>query len=81
MRIGTSIFLLALGAVLAFAIDADRVEFISLDLVGYILMAAGVVGLIWALLASQRNRSVETRTINDPGTGETVTRSESHDGL
>ncbi|MGV8847361.1 DUF6458 family protein [Tessaracoccus sp.] len=80
MRIGTSIFLLALGAVIAFAINVD-VDFISLDLVGYILMAAGVVGLIWALLASQRNRSVETRTVNDPGTGETVTRSESHDGL
>lgn len=80
MRIGTSIFLLALGAVLAFAVNAE-VSFVSLDLVGYILMAAGVVGLIWALLASQRNRSTETRTVQDPGTGETVTRHESHDGL
>ncbi|RMB61596.1 DUF6458 family protein [Tessaracoccus antarcticus] len=80
MRIGTSIFLLALGAVLAFAVNAE-VPFISLDLVGYILMACGVVGLIWSLMASQRNRSVETRTVNDPGTGETITRSESHDGL
>lgn len=80
MRIGTSIFLLALGAVLAFAVNAE-VPFVSLDLVGYILMAAGVVGLIWALLASQRNRSTETRTVRDAGTGETVTRSESHDGL
>ncbi len=80
MRIGTSIFLLALGAVLAFAVTAE-ISFVSLDLVGYILMAAGVVGLIWALLASQRNRSTETRTVRDPGTGETVTRHESHDGL
>ncbi len=80
MRIGTSIFLLALGAVLAFAVNAE-ISFVSLDLVGYILMAAGVVGLIWALLASQRNRSTETRTVRDAGTGETVTRSESRDGL
>ena len=80
MRIGTSIFLLALGAVLAFAVNYE-LSGISIDLVGYILMAAGVVGLIWALLASQRNRSTETRTVRDAGTGETVTRSESHDGL
>lgn len=80
MRIGTSIFLLALGAVLAFAVNV-KLEVVSLDLIGYILMACGVVGLIWAMLASQRNRRVETRTVNDPGTGETITRSESHDGL
>ncbi len=80
MRIGTSIFLLALGAVLAFAVNVD-LDVVSLDLIGYILMACGVVGLIWAMLASQRNRRVETRTVNDPGTGETITRSESHDGL
>lgn len=80
MRIGTSIFLLALGAVLAFAVNAE-VSFVSLDLVGYILIAAGVAGLIWALIASQRNRSTETRTVRDPGTGETITRSESRDGL
>ena len=80
MRIGTSIFLLALGAVLAFAVNYE-LSGISIDLVGYILMAAGVVGLIWALLVSQRNRSTETRTVRDPGTGETVTRSESRDGL
>lgn len=80
MRIGTSIFLLALGAILAFAVTAE-VDFVSLELVGYILMVCGVIGLIWSLVASQRNRSVETRTVNDPGTGETITRSESHDGF
>lgn len=80
MRIGTSLFLLALGAVLAFAVNAE-VDFVSLDLVGYILMAVGVVGLIWSVMATQRNRSVETRTVADPGTGETVTRSESRDGF
>lgn len=80
MRIGTSIFLLAIGAILAFAVNAE-VSFISLDLVGYILMACGLVGVIWSLMASQRNRRVETRTVNDPSTGETITRSESHDGL
>lgn len=80
MRIGTSIFLLAVGAIIAFAVNYE-LSGISLNLVGYILMAAGVVGLIWSLVASQRRRSTETRTVRDPGTGETVTRHESRDGL
>ncbi|HSO68212.1 MAG TPA: DUF6458 family protein [Arachnia sp.] len=80
MRIGSSVFLIALGAILTFAVEAD-IPYISLDLVGYILMAAGVVGLIWALLASNRSRSTETRVVNDPATGETVRRSESSEGI
>lgn len=80
MRIGSSVFLIALGAILVWAVNAE-VPYVSLDVVGFILIAAGLIGLIWALLASQRNRVTETRTVNDPGTGERITRSESHDGL
>ena len=80
MRIGSSVFLIALGAILTFAVEAD-IPYISLDLVGYILMAAGVIGLIWALLASSRSRTTETRVVNDPATGETVRRSESTEGI
>ena len=80
MRIGSSVFLIALGAILTFAVEAD-IPYISLDLVGYILMAAGVIGLIWALLASSRSRTTETRVVNDPATGETVRRSESTDRI
>lgn len=80
MRIGSSVFLIAIGAILTFAVEAE-IPYVSLDVVGYILIAAGILGLIWALVASQRSRVSETRTVNDPGTGETVTRSESSDGL
>ena len=80
MRIGSSVFLIALGAILTFAVEAD-IPYISLDLVGYILMAPGVIGLIWALLASNRSRTTETRVVNDPATGETVRRSESSEGI
>lgn len=80
MRIGSSVFLIALGAILTFAVEAD-VPYISLDLVGYILMIAGVIGLVWALLASNRTRTTETRVVNDPATGETVRRSESSEGI
>lgn len=81
MRIGTSIFLLAVGAILAFAITADAVSFFNIKIAGYILMACGVFGLIWSLVASQRRRSTETRVVQDPNTGEQVTRSETRDGI
>ena len=73
MRIGSSIALIVIGAILAFAINAE-VPYISLDLIGYILIAAGVIGLIWSLLASNRSRVSESRTVQDPNTGETVRR-------
>ncbi|WP_040282661.1 DUF6458 family protein [Tessaracoccus massiliensis] len=80
MRIGSAIILMAIGAILVWAVDAD-VPYVSLDVIGYILIAAGVIGLIWALLASQRSRVTESRTVQDPNTGETVRRAESHEGL
>lgn len=48
MGIGISIFLLAVGAVLAFAVDVDA-EGVNLDTVGVILMVVGGVGLLAAL--------------------------------
>ena len=45
MGIGVSIFLLALGAILAFAVDAS-VSGLDLAVVGYILMAAGLLGIV-----------------------------------
>ena len=45
MGIGGSIFLLALGAILAFAVNAD-ISGLDINIVGYVLMLAGLVGLI-----------------------------------
>ncbi len=60
MGIGAGIFLLALGAVLAFAV-ADRVSGVDLTMVGYILMGAGALGLVLALVInSQRSRTTHT---------------------
>jgi Domain of unknown function (DUF6458) len=47
--IGTSIFLVAVGAILKYAVTAD-VSGIDLDVVGVILMVVGVVGLLLSLL-------------------------------
>lgn len=49
MTIGGSIFLIAVGAILAFAVTAS-VAGISLTIAGYILIAAGALGLLMSLL-------------------------------
>ena len=45
MGIGVSVFLMAVGAVLTFALEASA-DGINLDTVGIILMIAGAVGLL-----------------------------------
>jgi hypothetical protein len=48
MGIGGSIFLIALGAILAFAVNA-HISGIDINVVGYVLMLAGLVGLLVTL--------------------------------
>jgi Zn-dependent protease with chaperone function len=49
MGIGVSIFLIAVGAILAFAVDVTT-EGIDLQTVGVILMVVGAIGLVASLL-------------------------------
>lgn len=53
MGIGTSIFLIALGAILKFAVTAT-VSGIELATVGVILMVVGIIGLLISLLFLSR---------------------------
>ncbi|MEU4294487.1 DUF6458 family protein [Kribbella sp. NPDC026596] len=60
MGIGVSVFLLAVGGVLAFAVT-DRLSGVDLTVVGYVLMGAGAIGIVVALmLANQSRRSTHT---------------------
>jgi membrane-bound ClpP family serine protease len=58
MGIGVSIFLIAVGAILKFAVNAHATGF-SIATVGVILMIVGAIGLIMSTLifGSWRNRS------------------------
>lgn len=56
MATGTSIFLIALGAILAFAVDVE-VSGLDLSTVGIILMVAGVIGVIVSLVWIDRATS------------------------
>lgn len=49
MGIGISVFLLAVGAILTFAVDVAT-EGIDLDTVGVILMIVGALGLLMSAL-------------------------------
>jgi hypothetical protein len=84
MRIGSAIFLIAIGAILAWAVAPGLIPNVNQAMIGYILMAVGVVGLIASLVLASpgrgRTRRVsESRTVVDPNTGETITRNESRD--
>ncbi len=49
MGIGASLFLIAVGAILAWAVDAS-LSGIDLNMIGIILMIVGVLGLLLSLL-------------------------------
>ncbi len=58
---GGSIFLIALGAILAYAVSVDAEGF-NLNTIGFIMMGAGALGVILTLIsntATQREEHVE----------------------
>jgi hypothetical protein len=69
--IGTSIFLIAVGAILRYAVTGN-VEGVDLDVVGLILMIVGVVGLVltflWMTMWADRRRGVvgERAVVREP---------------
>ena len=68
MGIGVSIFLLALGAILTFAVQAD-VSGLDISVVGIILMVSGAIGLLLTMLVFGRDRGAgvvtEERVVRD----------------
>lgn len=85
MSIGGGIALIVLGLILVFALDIE-LSWIDIDLVGYVLIGAGVLvtllGLIFA--AGRRRRSVVRQRTEVDGAAaghETVTERETRDSL
>lgn len=65
MYFGGSIALIAIGAILAFAVT-DAINGVDLTMVGYICMAAGALGIVLSLVVnSQRNRGVSDTRRDD----------------
>jgi hypothetical protein len=57
MRIGASLFLIAIGAILKFAVSANA-SGVDIQMIGVILMIVGAVGLVISIIwASTRRRT------------------------
>lgn len=73
MALGTSLFLLAAGAILRFAVSATT-SGINIQTIGLILMIVGGVGLVislfWMTVWADRRRSVPTDDRYYGGAGE-----------
>lgn len=80
MYIGLGIVLLVLGAILAFALDID-IPGIEDDVLGYILILAGLLAIVLSFAFGRRRAAAEgftaTRTSQvDPATGSRVDRTD-----
>ena len=66
MGIGVSVFLLALGAILTFAVEAE-ISGLDIRVVGVILMVSGAIGLLLTMLVfGRRDTAVtEERVVRD----------------
>lgn len=60
MYLGTALTLIAIGAILTFAVTAEPFDGISLDMVGIILMIVGILGAILELAVFRPRRTTTT---------------------
>ncbi len=73
MSIGLGIFLFVVGAILTFALNLEA-GWIDIDLVGYLLMGAGlIITIIGLAMLMRRRQSITTeRSTVDPQAGTQV---------
>ena len=64
MGTGFSIFLIALGAILTFAVDAT-VSGLDIEVVGIILMIVGAIGVVVSLLWIDRATAPRGRVVEE----------------
>lgn len=69
MGVGTSIVLIAVGAIIRFAVNITwRASTVNWNLIGDILIVIGVIGLVFSLIwmATASRRSVTVRHTDEP---------------
>jgi hypothetical protein len=62
---GVSLFFIAAGAILTFAVDVNGGDGFNLDAMGVILMIIGLIGLLWSLVVWDDWRPRRRRTYDD----------------
>ncbi|ABS05455.1 hypothetical protein FHR75_003163 [Kineococcus radiotolerans] len=79
MRLGTSLFLIALGAILTFAVTVS-LSGIDIQTIGVILMFVGVLGLVLEFVIFRpRARRTTSVTSTDPSARTTTRESTTRD--
>ena len=73
MTIAAALILVAIGAILKFAITAD-ISGVNLGVIGVILMAVGAVGFVVALITTMIRRRTDVISRVDDGYGPRQTR-------
>jgi uncharacterized membrane protein YbhN (UPF0104 family) len=73
MTVGLSIFLIAVGAILKYAVT-ESIEGIKIDVVGTILMIVGILGLIISILYMVLSTSDRGRRAGPPPPYDAPTR-------
>ncbi|MGC5078212.1 DUF6458 family protein [Agrococcus sp. DT81.2] len=84
MSIGFGIFLMAVGAIIAFAVPGLwQVEGANWELIGWIVLGAGaLITLLGIIMAARSGRTSQvSRTAVDPDTGTRVERTERRDDV
>ncbi|MFI7585935.1 DUF6458 family protein [Spongisporangium articulatum] len=70
MYIGGGIFLLVVGAILAFAVNDQSIGSVDLEMIGWICMGGGVLAILLSLvLATQRNNTSHTEVVERRNVG------------
>ena len=69
MVIGSGIFLIVVGAILAFAVNVES-SAVDLEVVGWICIAAGIIAVLVSLIVSAQARKTEHREIVDADVNE-----------
>lgn len=62
MWIGLGIFLLAIGAILTFAVNIN-IPYISDDVLGWILMACGLLAIVLSFVAQSQRQHVSSEHV------------------
>jgi hypothetical protein len=77
-RVGSGILIIAIGAILTFALSFDLAG-VQIDVIGWILMAAGLAIVVWGIV-SQAGADREVREVREgPGGREREARRRERD--
>lgn len=66
-KVGGGILVIAIGAILTFAINVDLAG-VQIDVIGWILMAAGLAIVLWGII-TQATADREVREVRDTAGG------------